>query len=229
MGKKVNPIILRISNPKNHAFNWHSLWFSNKKNFANYLKEDERIRKFVRQKVLDVGIDKIIIERSGKGDLEIILPVAKPGVIIGRGGEKSEQLKKELQRLLNKRTQIRLTIKEIRKPNLSAEVLCDEAKKSIERRMPFRKVMKKILDMAQKAGAEGAKIGMAGRLNGVEIARREKLSLGRMPLQTLRANVDYARSAAHTKWGQIGIKIWVYKGNVFDTQEEIENNSRQRG
>lgn len=215
MGKKVNPLILRISNIKNPAISWHAQWIAKGKQFADNLKEDEVIRKCIKKQTRDVGIDKITVQRSGKEEIEIILPVAKPGVIIGRGGEKSERLKRDIESSLQKKYKIKLTIREIQKPNTSAEVLLEEARRLIERRMPFRKVMKKIIDLAKKAGAQGIKISMAGRLNGVEIARHEKLSSGKMPLQNLRANIDYARAAASTKWGQIGIKVWVYKGEVF--------------
>jgi small subunit ribosomal protein S3 len=165
-----------------------------------------------------VGLDKIIIQRSGKGNIEIILRVSKPGVLIGRGGERSEELKKMLRQIINKNYKLKLTIQEVPKVNLSAEILAEEARQQIERRMPFRKIMKRILDLGRKAGALGIKISMAGRLNGVEIARQEKLSSGQMPLQNLRAHIDYARTAASTKWGQIGIKVWVYKGEVFEEE-----------
>ena len=217
MGKKVNPIILRISNNKNSAITWQSKWIGKKGTFPKYLKEDEAVRKLIGRELDQVGIDKIIIERSGKDAIEIILRVSKPGVVIGRGGEKSERLKKKIQLLL-KNPRVKLTIKEIPKANLSAEVLAQEARRMILRRMPFRRVMKTILGLAKKDGAVGVKIAMAGRLNGVEIARNEKLSDGQMPLQNLRANLDYARLAATTKWGQIGIKVWVYKGEVFDKE-----------
>ena len=219
MGKKVNPLIFRISNIKNPALVWHSRWFAKKHQYAHFVQEDEMIRKLIKRKISDVGLDKIIINRSGKGGVEVILYVSKPGVIIGRGGEKSEQLKKEIQNIVAKRTIVQLTIKELLRPNTSAEVLVEEARRLIERRMPFRKVMKKIIDLAKKSGANGVKIMMSGRLNGVEISRREKLGSGQMPLQNLRANIDYARNAAHTKWGQIGIKVWVYKGEVFENEQ----------
>lgn len=219
MGKKVNPLIFRISNIKNPAITWSSRWFGKNNNFAKYLEEDEAIRKSIKKQIDDVGINKIIIERSGKGNVEIILQVAKPGVIIGRGGAKSEQIKKVIQKIVDKNYKIQLTIKEIPKINLAAEILAHEAKKMIEKRLPFRRVMKKILDLGAKAGALGVKIVMSGRLNGVEIARTEKIHTGKMPLQNLRADIDYARCAAATKWGQIGIKVWVYKGEVF---EEVE-------
>src|SRR3990167_5564362 len=220
MGKKVNPLIFRISNIKNPAIAWHAQWIAKKNQFAKYLQEDEMIRKSIKSQTRDVGIDKVIIQRSGKEEMEIILSVAKPGVIIGRGGEKSERLKRNIESVIGKKHKIKLTIKELQKPNTSAEVLLEEARRFIERRMPFRKVMKKIIDLAKKAGAQGIKISMAGRLNGVEIARYEKLATGKMPLQNLRANIDYARGAASTKWGQIGIKVWVYKGEVFESESD---------
>ena len=145
MGKKVNPIIHRISNNKNSTFTWHSKWIGKKGNFAKYLREDEKIRKLISQEIGHVGIDKIGIERSSEEAIEIILRVSKPGVVIGRGGEKSEKLKTKIQLLL-RNPKVRLTIKEIPKANLSAEVLAQEARRMIERRMPFRRVMKTVLD-----------------------------------------------------------------------------------
>ena len=183
MGKKVNPIIFRISNIKNPAINWNVQWFAKKNHYFVFLKEDEMIRKLIKEKVSDISYDKVNINRSGKENMEIVLKVSKPGIIIGRGGERSEQLKKEIQKTVGKNYKVKLVIKEIPKPHLCAELLCDEAKRMIERRLPFRKVMKKILDLAKKSGAQGVKIAMAGRLNGVEIARREKLASGRMPFQ----------------------------------------------
>jgi small subunit ribosomal protein S3 len=228
MGKKVNPLIIRISNIKNPAVTWYSKWFAKKNSYADYLREDYQIRKLIKEKTGEmggVGMDKILIERSGKGDINVTLRVGKPGVIIGRGGEKVEQLKQAVQKTMSlvspgqKAKKLQLTIKELSKPYLSSEVLAEEAKKLIEKRMPFRKVMKKILDLGKKAGSRGVKIFMSGRLNGVEIARDEVLSFGKMPLHNLRANIDYARTAASTRWGQIGIKVWVYKGEVFEEDE----------
>jgi len=219
VGKKINPKIFRISNP-DHPLTWNSKWFSNKANFGQKIQEDYEIRKLIKKKIAAAGIDKTEIYRRGQ-EVEIMIYVAKPGLVIGRGGAQIEQLKDDVRKLIdklsskNKSIKLNLTIKEIAKINLSAACLVEDTKQQIEKRMLFRRVMKKTIDNALKAGALGVKIEMAGRLNGVEISRRERLISGRMPLHTLRADIDYSRDAAHTTYGQIGIKVWVYKGEVF--------------
>lgn len=219
MGKKINPKIFRISNP-DHPLTWNSKWFSNKANFSQKLKEDYEVRKLIKKKISIAGIDKIEIYRRGE-EIEVIIYVAKPGIVIGRGGAHIEQLKDDIKKLINKSSvkdkfiKLNLTIRDIPKINLSAAVLVEDAKQQIEKRIAFRRVMKKIIDNVLKAGGLGVKIEMSGRLNGVEIARRERLLSGRMPLHTLRSDIDYSRDSALTTYGQIGIKVWIYKGEVF--------------
>ncbi|MCX6794898.1 MAG: 30S ribosomal protein S3 [Candidatus Falkowbacteria bacterium] len=214
MGKKVNPKILRMGITKT----WASLWFESGDNYVKNIKQDIPIRKYMIREFREAGIDKVEIIRS-INKIEINVTTAKPGLIIGRGGNGAEELKKKLHDkfLKNFRMgEISLNIKEYSRPNLSAQIIVQTMILDIEKRMPFRKVMKQNLGKIERAGALGAKIVISGRLNGAEIARTEKLVWGKVPLQTLRADIDYARGAAHTTYGAIGIKVWVYKGEVFE-------------
>ncbi len=220
MGQKVNPKIFRT----NIIFTWSSKWFS-QNNYAENLQQDIKLRKFLRNKLKDAGLAKVEIERS-VGKLDINLHTAKPGLIIGKGGKAVEDLKKELQRKIihNPKLQININIKEVDKPNLSAEIMVQQMAQEIEKRVPFRRVMKRTIDMILKAGAKGAKVQVAGRLNGAEIARTETLSEGKIPLHTMRANIDYSRGVAITTYGTIGIKVWIYTGEIFKTKEQEINN-----
>ena len=214
MGKKVNPKIFRMGITKT----WASLWFESGDNYVNNIKQDIPIRKYMIKEFREAGIDNVEIIRT-INKIEINVTTAKPGLIIGRGGNGAEDLKKKLHDkfLKNFRMgEISLNIKEYSRPNLSAQIIVQTMILDIEKRMPFRKVMKQNLGKVERAGALGAKIVISGRLNGAEIARTEKLVWGKVPLQTLRADIDYARGAAHTTYGAIGIKVWVYKGEVFE-------------
>ncbi len=218
MGKKVNPKVLRLGITKT----WQSKWFGSGKNYIQKVEQDVKIRKFLTKELREAGIDKIIIERDAK-KITIDIYTAKPGLIIGRGGAGVEDLKKKIHRkfLKNFRIgEINLNIKEVDRPNLSAQVVLQSMIIDIEKRMPFRRVMKSAIARVEKAGALGVKVAVSGRLNGVEIARTEKLSSGKVPLHTLRADIDYARGSAITTYGVIGIKVWIYKGEVFDKEEE---------
>jgi len=214
MGQKVNPRIFRMGQSEN----WRSKWFS-RKNYAVFLQQDYLIRKFIKNKLKDCGIDKIEIERSAKKIL-INIYTAKPGLIIGRGGSGIEELKKAItNKFLATEDFLTINIFEVDNPNLSAEVVLQSMITDIEKRIPFRRVMKQNIEKVMRAGALGVKIIMSGRLNGAEIAREETLHEGRMPLHTIRANIDYARGAAFTTYGAVGIKIWIYKGEVFQKHE----------
>ncbi len=220
MGQKVNPKIFRT----NIIFTWSSKWFS-KNNYAENLQQDIKLRKFLRTKLKEAALAKVEIERS-VGKLDINLYSAKPGLIIGKGGKAVEDLKKELQRKIihNPKLQININIKEVDKPNLSAEIMVQQMAQEIEKRVPFRRVMKRTIDMILKAGAKGVKVQVAGRLNGAEIARTETLSQGKIPLHTMRANIDYSRGVAVTTYGAIGIKVWIYTGEIFKVKEQEINN-----
>jgi small subunit ribosomal protein S3 len=217
MGKKVNPKILRMGITKT----WPSLWFERGDKYIKNIRQDIGVRKYLIREFKEAGIDKVEIVRS-ISKMEINITTAKPGLIIGRGGNGAEELKKKLHDkfLKNLRMgEISLNIKEFSRPNLSAQIMVQSMILEIEKRMPFRKVMKQSIGKIERAGALGAKIVISGRLNGAEIARTEKLVWGKLPLQTLRADIDYARGAAHTTYGAIGIKIWVYKGEVFKKEK----------
>lgn len=218
MGKKVNPKILRMGITKT----WASIWFESGDKYIKNVRQDVLVRKYLIREFKEAGIDKVEIIRS-LNKIEITVSTAKPGLIIGRGGNGVEELKKKLhtQFLKNFRMgEIALNIKEANRPNLSSQIMVQSMIMDIEKRMPFRKVMKQAIGKAERAGAMGVKVVVSGRLNGAEIARREKLVSGKVPLQTLRADIDYARGAAHTTYGAIGIKVWIYKGEVFEKETQ---------
>lgn len=216
MGQKVNPKSFRIGITRD----WNSRWYAGKK-YADYLEQDIRVKKFIKNKLPEAGIDKIEIERS-PGKINIIIHTAKPGLIIGRGGQAIESLRKEIAQkfITDQGWQINISIQEVKQPNLSAEIILQGAIAEIEKRVPFRRVMKRLIENVRRAGAEGVKICMSGRLNGAEIARTELLSEGKVPLHTLRADIDYARGAARTTYGSIGIKVWIYRGEVFQDKNK---------
>ncbi|MFH1172988.1 MAG: 30S ribosomal protein S3 [bacterium] len=217
MGQKVNPTIFRIGINKT----WTSKWFSDK-DFSGLLRQDVTIRKFISQKLKDASVEKIEIERPA-GNLNITIYSAKPGLIIGRAGAGIEDLKKEIQKqFLGKKTAINLNIQEVSQPDLSANIVLQNMISEIEKRMPFRRVMKQALARIERAGALGAKVIVAGRLNGAEIARTEKLGWGKVPLHTLRADIDYSRGFAKTIFGTIGIKVWIYRGEIFDKDNKTK-------
>lgn len=217
MGQKVHPKIFRIKN----IYSWDSKWFS-RKDYQKFLEEDVKIRAFLMKELRGAAIDRVDIERT-QNNLTVAIHTAKPGMIIGRGGQGAEELKaKIIKKFLpdmkkkDRKMNMNLNIQEVQKPALSAKIVADAIAIDLEKRMPFRKVMKQALDKIEKAGAFGAKVAVSGRLNGAEIARREKLSWGNIPLQNLRADINFATGTAFTaSYGTIGIKVWIYKGEVF--------------
>ena len=218
MGKKVNPKILRMGITKT----WASIWFESGDKYIKNVRQDVLVRKYLIREFKEAGIDKVEIIRS-LNKIEITVSTAKPGLIIGRGGNGVEELKKKLHTQFLKSFrmgEISLNIKEANRPNLSSQIIVQSMILDIEKRMPFRKVMKQTIGKAERAGALGVKVVISGRLNGAEIARTEKLVSGKVPLQTLRADIDYARGAAHTTYGAIGIKVWIYKGEVFEKETQ---------
>lgn len=220
MGKKVNPKVMRLGVIRT----WPSLWFERGDKYIKSVRQDVLIRKHLIKTFMEAGVDRVEITRN-PGKISIDLWTAKPGIIIGRGGDGVEKLKTNLHRkfLTNfRREEINLNIKELERPQLSAQIAVQIAILDIEKRVPFRKVMRQIINRAEKGGALGVKIVVAGRLNGAEIARSEKLVSGKVPLQTLRADIDYARGAARTSYGMIGIKVWIYKGEVFEKDKEAK-------
>lgn len=213
MGQKVNPVIFRIG-PIN---GWNSRWFS-KKDYAAFLRQDVTIKKYLKKSLKEASVAKIEIERSGN-NLTISIHTAKPGLVIGRSGEGVEKIKKEIrEKFLDPKTSLNLNIQEIKSPNLSAELLLQAMTADLEKRIPFRRVLKQAISRAEKANAKGVKVTCSGRLNGAEIARRETLTWGSLPLHTIRADIDYSRGVANTTYGAIGVKVWVYKGEKFNKE-----------
>jgi small subunit ribosomal protein S3 len=218
MGKKINPKIFRITTTKN----WASKWYAQGKDYNDKIEQDIKTRRFLMKELREAGVDRVEVERSA-GKISVGIYTAKPGLIIGRGGAGADDLKKKVHSKFLKNFKpgdISLNIFEVDRPNLSAQIIVQSMISDIEKRMPFRRVMKQAIGRVEKAGALGIKIIVAGRLNGAEIAREEMLSSGKVPLQTLRADIDYARGAAHTTYGAIGVKVWIYKGNKFTAAEE---------
>ncbi len=225
MGQKVNPKIFRTGIIRN----WNSKWFS-KRYFSPLLKQDVVIRKFLKKKLKDAGLAKIEIERSAE-NINIIIYAVRPGVIIGRSGVGIEDLKQQIiKKILNKKEtmvpgkmNLNINIMEVDKPNLNAQVVVAAIIADLEKRIPYRRVMKQAISRVERAGAKGVKIIVAGRLNGADIARTETLTSGMIPLHTLRADIDYARGAAQTIYGKIGVKVWIYKGEVFEKENRRDN------
>ena len=218
MGKKVNPKIFRMGITKS----WDSVWFESGKNYIKNVAQDIAVRRYLIKEFKEAGVDKVEIVRS-LNHIQIDLWTGKPGLLIGRGGNGVEDLKKKLHTKFLKTFrigEITLNIKEVSHPGLSAQIAVQTMSLEIEKRIPFRKVMKQAISRIERSGAQGAKVVIGGRLNGAEIARSEKLVWGKVPLNTLRADIDYARGAAHTSYGAIGIKVWVYKGEVFEKEKE---------
>ncbi len=218
MGKKINPKIFRISITKA----WTSKWFNEGQAYAKNLEQDIRVKRFLVKELREAGVDKVEVERNAK-KINVSIHTAKPGVIIGRGGTGAEDLKKKIHSKFLKNFRlgdINLNIFEVDRPSLSSQIVLQQMALEIEKRMPFRRVMKQAISRVERAGALGVKVQVAGRLNGAEIARSEKLSSGKVPLHTLRADIDYSRGVARTTFGAIGIKVWIYKGTVFEKGTE---------
>lgn len=212
MGQKVHPYLFRVGN----IFDWKSRWFSSPKEYAKYLEQDLRLRKWIGQRLKEARIERTEIERS-RGNMVLNISSAKPGVIIGRGGAGLEELKKGIKsNFPGIKENIEIRIQEIPNPYLSAQFLVDQIISEIERRIPYRRTMKQAIEQAIKAQAKGIKVQVSGRLNGAEIARQETLSSGKVPLHTIRANIDYSRGTAFTTYGTIGVCVWIYKGEIFN-------------
>ena len=218
MGHKVHPKIHRTQ----VIYTWDSRWFGKKK-YAKFAEQDVRIREFLMKKFKDAHIDAIRVERGPK-NMTVTILAAKPGFIIGRGGQGLEDLRKEIEKkFLQMSLKIKLNIQELKNPALSAAVVAQTIAADIEKRMPFRRTMKQSIERVMKAGAQGVKICVSGRLNGADIARTEKLAAGSVPLITLRSDVDYTTYEALTTYGKIGIKVWVYHGEVFGRKDKFND------
>ena len=208
MGHKVNPIGLRVGYIKT----WQSRWFATKKDFCNYIKEDFLIRGHIKKSLQNAAVSKIEIERAGTR-IRIIVFTARPGVIIGRRGSDVERLREELQRMTKK--EVFIDIHEIKNPGADAQLVSENVAFQLEKRIAFRRAMKKAIQVATNSGAQGIKIICSGRLGGAEMSRTEKYMEGKVPLHTFRADIDYGFSEARTKYGAIGVKTWIYHGDVI--------------
>ncbi|MBK5251374.1 MAG: 30S ribosomal protein S3 [Peptostreptococcaceae bacterium] len=224
MGQKVNPHGLRVGIIKD----WDSKWYANKKNFADLLVEDYQIREFVKTKLYTSGIAKIAIARKANNKVNINIFTSKPGMVVGRGGELIEALKKDLEKLTGKTVYI--DISEVARPDRNAQLVAEGVAFSLERRVSFRRAMKQAMGRAMKSGVQGIKIMVSGRLGGAEIARTENYSLGNVPLQTLRANIEYGFAEANTTYGKIGVKVWINKGEILQgmAQDEVVDKNSKR-
>lgn len=217
MGHKINPTSFRV----NITDTWKSRWFS-RTNYHQLLKEDVQIREYLEKHLKKAGLVRVDIERTGDGTLTVIVKTTKPGLIIGKGGAGIEELKKKIKTRLGIKKDLKVNIEEIREVNMQAQVIANGIAEQLEKRVAFRKLMKQSLEQIMNAGARGAKVAIGGRLNGADIARTEHLSNGKIPLHTLRADIDFARSTAFTTYGTIGIKVWIYKGDVFQDKKTGE-------
>ncbi len=213
MGQKIHPTGFRLAVTRN----WSSRWYANSKSYAKMLNEDIEVRAYLRKKLAHASVGRVIIERPAK-NARVTIFSARPGVVIGKKGEDIENLKGELQRKMG--VPVHVNIEEIRKPETDAQLIADSIAQQLEKRIMFRRAMKRAMQNAMRLGAQGIKIMSSGRLNGAEIARREWYREGRVPLHTLRADIDYGTSEAKTTYGVIGIKVWVFKGQMMARNEQ---------
>ena len=215
MGQKINPIGFRLGVTKN----WSSKWYANSKNFSAFLQNDIKVRDYLNKKLANAAVSKIVIERPAK-NAKITIYSARPGIVIGKKGEDIETLRSSLQNLMG--IPVQLNIEEIRKPEVDASLIAQSIAQQLEKRVMFRRAMKRAMQNAMRLGAQGIKIMSSGRLNGIEIARSEWYREGRVPLHTLRADIDYGVARAQTTYGIIGIKVWIFKGERFeDTSSKL--------
>lgn len=210
MGQKVSPHGLRVGVIKD----WDSKWYADKKNFADYLVEDNKVREYVKKKLYVAGVSKVLIERAAENKMRVIVLTAKPGMVIGRSGDGIEVLKADLKKMTGK--EIEISIEEVRRAELDAQLTAESIAQALERRISFRRAMKQAIGRTMKAGAKGIKVMVSGRVGGAEIARSEKYSEGNVPLHTLRADIDYGFAEADTTYGKLGVKVWINHGEVLD-------------
>jgi len=215
MGHKVHPIVFRLGT----TTQWPARWFARDKAYRDQLHQDLLMRAFLQKELKDAALNRIEIERS-RGAMSVVIRTAKPGLVIGRSGTGIDDLKKKIVKTFfpatAKRMQLNLSVQEVARPSLEANLVCQGVISELERRMPFRRVLKMTIERVKKAGALGVKIAVSGRLNGAEIARREWLAWGKIPLTNLRADIDYSQQFAHTIAGSVGVKVWIYRGDVFE-------------
>ncbi len=216
MGQKVNPRGLRVGVIKD----WNARWYAKDKDFADLLVEDQQIRKYIKKSQYDAGISQIEIERAANR-IKVHIHTAKPGMVIGKGGSGIEVMRKDLQKITDKN--VLINIIEVKNTDIDAQLVAENIASQLERRISFRRAMKQAIQRAMKNGALGIKTSVSGRLNGAEMARTERYQEGNVPLQTLRADIDYGFAEANTTYGKIGVKVWINKGEVLPTKKETEN------
>jgi small subunit ribosomal protein S3 len=215
MGQKVHPTGIRLGIVKD----WSSTWYADTKTFPEYIRADHLIRDFIKKKLKDASVSRITIERPSK-KCNITIFTARPGIVIGKKGEDIEKLRAEVSKMIKMNMQdVRININEVRKPELDATLVAEGIAQQLERRVMFRRAMKRAVTNTMRVGAEGVKVKVGGRLNGAEIARSEWYREGRVPLHTLRADIDYGTAVANTTYGVIGVKVWIFKGEIFEKPE----------
>ncbi|PWR00045.1 30S ribosomal protein S3 [Leucothrix pacifica] len=225
MGQKVNPTGIRLG----IATDWRSKWYAEGKEYSTFLHKDLEVRSFLEKKLASASVSRIQIERPAKSAF-ITIHTARPGVVIGQKGADIEKLRQETAKLMDIHpNNVKLNIEEIRKPELDAKLVAESIANQLERRIMFRRAMKRAVSNAMRLGALGIKVSVSGRLNGAEIARTEWYREGRVPLHTLRADIDYATSRGNTTYGVIGVKVWIYKGEVFDLEQKQASSSQKNG
>ena len=220
MGQKVNPHGMRVGVIKD----WDSKWYADKNTFSDALVEDYNIRKFLKKRLYSAGIAKIEIERAANDKVRVVIYTAKPGFVIGKGGAEIEKVRKEVQKLTSKN--VNIDIKEIKRPDRDAQLVAENIAQSLENRVSFRRAMKQAMQRTMKSGVLGIKASVSGRLGGADIARREFYSEGTIPLQTLRADIDYGFAEAATTYGRLGVKVWIYKGEVLPTKNTKDGSDK---
>ncbi len=221
MGQKVNPIGLRLGINRG----WDSIWYAKKKDFGNYLIEDFKIRKFIKKNVVNSGVSKVMIERTSKKCF-VTIYTSRPGFVIGKKGSDIEKIKVKLSNLTSNENEVILNIKEIKKPETNSYLVAENIAQQLVKRISYRRAMKRVMQSALRLGAKGIKVSISGRLGGNEIARTEWLRDGSIPSHTLRADIDYAEAEALTTYGIIGIKVWIYKGEIFTKEFNQERNKK---
>ena len=210
MGQKVSPRGFRVGVIQD----WDSKWYANKKNFAEYLAEDNKVREFIKKELYAAGVSKVVIERAAENQIRVSVMTRNPGMVIGRGGDGIDKLKAKLEKMTKKA--VTVSIVEVKKPDADAQLAAESVAQALEKRVAFRRAMKQTIQRTMKAGAKGIKVVISGRVGGAEIARSEKYSEGNVPLHTLRANIDYGFAEADTQYGRIGVKVWVNNGEYLD-------------
>lgn len=224
MGQKVHPIGIRLGITKD----WASNWYANSQQYPKYVYGDYQVREFLKKKLKEASVSRIVIERPPR-KANITIHTARPGIVIGKKGEDIEKLRKQICKMLELPLQdVRLNIAEIRKPELDAQLVAEGIAQQLERRVMFRRAMKRAVTNTMRLGAEGVKVKVGGRLNGAEIARSEWYREGRVPLHTFRADIDYGFSEAKTTYGIIGVKVWIFRGEVIDTQQEAAKSAPEQ-